>query len=205
MKFENRALQGAGQEKRYRLMQRLEPLELEPDSGKAQGSPLGVLHLDSMQFQWQHEDEQGRQGGLHLRNTEHLDPIPVPKSGLLHIQGSRERLTVEGITLPEWAKRIQRDLKGLGLCLSSGSDTADLYWLPPQEYPLRDKQGGSLGSFTVTKGCWMRKDEFDEIREQGFRQPLWAEHIGEDQYGLYADLVFKGVTQRFRWVQRGVL
>ncbi|MDU9048740.1 MAG: formylglycine-generating enzyme family protein [Candidatus Electrothrix sp. Rat3] len=197
------ALQGAGQEKRYRLMQRLEPLELEPDSGPAQGSPLGVLHLDSMQFQWQHEDEQGRQGGLHLRNTEHLDSIPVPKSGLLHIQGSQERLTVEGITLPKWAKRIRRDQKGLGLCLSSGSDTADLYWLPPQEYPLRDKQGGSLGSFAIKKGCWMREDEFDEIREQGFRQPSWAEHIGEDQYGLYADLVFKGVTQRFRWVQPG--
>ena len=108
------ALRGAGQEQRYRLMQRLEPLELEPDSGTVQGSPLGVLHLDSMQFQWQHEDEQGRRGELHLRNTEHLDPIPVPKSGLLHIQGSQERLTVEGITLPEWAKRIQRDPKGVG-------------------------------------------------------------------------------------------
>ncbi|MGB5687070.1 MAG: hypothetical protein WBM35_14780, partial [Candidatus Electrothrix sp.] len=197
------ALQGAGQEKRYRLMQRLEPLELEPDSGPAQGSPLGVLHLDSMQFQWQHEDEQGRRGELHLRNTEHLDPISVPESGQLHIQGSRERLTVEGITLPKWAKSIRRDPKGLGLCLSSGSDTADLYWLPPQEYPLRDKQGGSLGSFAVTKGCWMREDEFEEIQTQGFRQPSWAEHIGEDQYGLYADLVFKGVTQRFRWVQPG--
>ena len=197
------ALRGAGQEQRYRLVQRLEPLELEPDSGPVQGSPLGVLHLDSMQFQWQHEDEQGRQGGLHLRNTEHLDPIPVPKSGLLHIQGSQERLTVEGITLPEWAKRIQRDLKGLGLCLSSGSDTADLYWLPPQEYPLWDKKGGSLGSFAIKKGCWMREDEFDEIREQGFVQPQWAERMRTDQYGLYADLMFKGVTQRFRWIQPG--
>ncbi len=197
------ALSGSGRERRYRLMQRLEPLEFEPDSGTAQGSPLGILHLDSMQFQWQHEDEQGREGSLHLRNTEHLDPIPVPESGQLHIQGSRERLTVEGITRPAWAKSIRRDPKGLGLCLSSGSDIADLYWLPPQEYPLWDKKGGSLGSFTITKGCWMRKNEFEEIREQGFTQPQWAEHVGRDDYGLYADLVFKGVTQRFRWIQPG--
>ncbi|MCI5222136.1 MAG: formylglycine-generating enzyme family protein [Candidatus Electrothrix sp. AR4] len=43
----------------------------------------------------------------------------------------------------------------------------------------------------------------EEIQTQGFQQPHWAENIGVDQYGLYADLVFKGVTQRFRWIQPG--
>ncbi|MCI5145329.1 MAG: formylglycine-generating enzyme family protein [Candidatus Electrothrix sp. AR3] len=49
----------------------------------------------------------------------------------------------------------------------------------------------------------MQRDEFEEIQKQGFSQPSWAENMGVDQYGLYADLLFKGVTQRFRWIQPG--
>ncbi|MEN9503194.1 MAG: hypothetical protein RI964_2479 [Pseudomonadota bacterium] len=33
--------------------------------------------------------------------------------------------------------------------------------------------------------------------------PVWASHTGQDQYGRYADLNVKGVTQRFRWIEAG--
>ena len=32
----------------------------------------------------------------------------------------------------------------------------------------------------------------------------WAERTGQDQYGRYADLVVKGITQRFRWIEAGM-
>ena len=33
--------------------------------------------------------------------------------------------------------------------------------------------------------------------------PAWASDAGQDQYGRYADLNVKGVTQRFRWIEAG--
>jgi len=33
--------------------------------------------------------------------------------------------------------------------------------------------------------------------------PVWAQDAGQDQYGRYADLLVKGVTQRFRWIEPG--
>ncbi|HRJ53899.1 MAG TPA: SUMF1/EgtB/PvdO family nonheme iron enzyme [Candidatus Thiothrix moscowensis] len=36
------------------------------------------------------------------------------------------------------------------------------------------------------------------------QKPVWANAVGNDQYGYYADLVVKGVTQRFRWIGLGI-
>ncbi|MEN9423371.1 MAG: hypothetical protein RL122_754 [Pseudomonadota bacterium] len=33
--------------------------------------------------------------------------------------------------------------------------------------------------------------------------PVWASVAGDDQYGRYADLVVKGITQKFRWIEPG--
>ena len=37
----------------------------------------------------------------------------------------------------------------------------------------------------------------------GSNQPMWASVAGDDQYGRYADLVVKGITQKFRWIEPG--
>lgn len=34
-------------------------------------------------------------------------------------------------------------------------------------------------------------------------KPQWASQAAEDEYGRYADLTVKGVTQRFRWIEAG--
>ena len=39
--------------------------------------------------------------------------------------------------------------------------------------------------------------------EEAKFNPAWASSAGNDQYGRYADLVLKGVTQRFRWIEAG--
>ena len=33
--------------------------------------------------------------------------------------------------------------------------------------------------------------------------PVWANDVGQDQYGRYTDLVVKGITQKFRWIEPG--
>jgi Uncharacterized conserved protein len=35
-------------------------------------------------------------------------------------------------------------------------------------------------------------------------KPVWASDVGQDQYGRYADLVVKGITQKFRWIEPGM-
>ncbi|MDT4328598.1 formylglycine-generating enzyme family protein [Methylomonas sp. MED-D] len=44
-----------------------------------------------------------------------------------------------------------------------------------------------------------------EIAIQPFVAPAWASEWGVDGYGLYADLQFNTVTQRFRWIEPGSL
>ena len=39
--------------------------------------------------------------------------------------------------------------------------------------------------------------------EEAKFNPAWASSAGNDQYGRYADLVVKGITQRFRWIEAG--
>lgn len=36
-----------------------------------------------------------------------------------------------------------------------------------------------------------------------FEKPDWARVSGQDEFGRFADLVFKGITQRFRWIEPG--
>ena len=39
--------------------------------------------------------------------------------------------------------------------------------------------------------------------KQVITQPTWASKLSEDKYGHYADLDFKGIVQRFRWIKPG--
>ncbi len=34
-------------------------------------------------------------------------------------------------------------------------------------------------------------------------RPAWAQGMGQDEYGLYADFVYQGIGQRFRWIAPG--
>ena len=38
---------------------------------------------------------------------------------------------------------------------------------------------------------------------EGEQRPVWASDAGQDQYGRYADLEVKGITQKFRWIEPG--
>jgi formylglycine-generating enzyme required for sulfatase activity len=42
-----------------------------------------------------------------------------------------------------------------------------------------------------------------QLRFEAIAKPAWASELGQDHYGLYADLELKGITQRFRWINPG--
>ncbi|MCI5166412.1 MAG: formylglycine-generating enzyme family protein, partial [Candidatus Electrothrix sp. GM3_4] len=106
---------------------------------------------------------------------------------------------------PDWASIAQGRQPGgkeYFHLLTQGEEQKELAWCDPGEYPVRNLEE-QVAVFSIEKGFFAVLDETEEIQMQGFQQPHWAENMGVDQYGLYADLVFKGVTQRFRWIQPG--
>jgi pseudouridine synthase len=43
----------------------------------------------------------------------------------------------------------------------------------------------------------------EEVQFDWLKKPEWASAIGRDTFGLYADFEFKGIVQRFRWINPG--
>ncbi len=47
------------------------------------------------------------------------------------------------------------------------------------------------------------RSDREELTLEWLTMPSWAEVIGQDRYGLYADLNLNGIVQRFRWIAPG--
>jgi hypothetical protein len=47
------------------------------------------------------------------------------------------------------------------------------------------------------------RTDHDELIIDSIERPGWAEAIGRDEYGLYADFCVEGVYQRMRWIAPG--
>ncbi|WPD21221.1 MAG: formylglycine-generating enzyme family protein [Candidatus Electrothrix scaldis] len=167
---------------------------------------MARLQMSNSRLQWRHVQADGLGGPVHFLDIRTEREIPVPEQGALEIQGNFDRLLIDGMTRPDWANIAQGRLpdgREYFHLLTRGEEKKELAWCNPGEYPVRDKEGNRVAVFAIEKGFFAVLDEADEIRELGFTQPQWAKQIGVDQYGLYADLVFKGVIQRFRWIQPG--
>ena len=46
----------------------------------------------------------------------------------------------------------------------------------------------------------MLRSDVETLYFKQIHKPIWAEGIGRDQYGLYADIILSDITQRFRWI-----
>jgi len=60
-----------------------------------------------------------------------------------------------------------------------------------------------VGDLMLDQGYFQDQAEFLMFQKNGFRQPSWADVIGTDKYGLYAEVNIKRVRQRFRWIYPG--
>jgi formylglycine-generating enzyme required for sulfatase activity len=184
----------------------LYPLAAVAERKKTGSMFMARLKMSNSRLQWRHVQPDGLGGQVHFLDIHTEREIPVPEQGALEITGNFDRLLIDGMTRPSWANIAQGRLpdgREYFHLVTRGEEKKELAWCHPGEYPVRDRQGNQIAVFEIKKGFFAVVDEAEEIRQQGFTQPQWAERIGVDQYGLYADLVFKGVTQRFRWIQPG--
>ena len=102
----------------------------------------------------------------------------------LTIQTKRENFIISNFNKPPWAQGIAKTQKGLEVY----TENQTLYWVHEETTTL-DKQ--------KRRGFW------SALRYNDGQKPPWAESIGEDAYGLYADLVVGDASQRMRWIEPG--
>ena len=84
-------------------------------------------------------------------------------------------------------------------CLVYTTDIPSLYKYKKQ--PWRSLEG-SL-EFSPDQQPLQIYTDKEHIEITTLTKPVWADSIGRDQYGLFADLKVKGITQRFRWLEPG--
>ncbi len=123
--------------------------------------------------------------------------LPATQSALV-IHTGGEELELAPLGRPPWGRSMGRDAKGLFVELAQG-DGRRVYWLDPGAYPVDRGHGGHV----LADGCFMDETQYLDLMEQGFTRPDWARSIGPDQYGVYAELSIKDVTQRLRWIPPG--
>jgi formylglycine-generating enzyme required for sulfatase activity len=81
--------------------------------------------------------------------------------------------------------------------------------LCPGKYPVfpldkkKSKKQNPLAFHCINRGCWLDEEEFRDLAQYGFMQPAWADNIGVDRYGIYADFSIKKVVQRMRLIIPG--
>lgn len=66
----------------------------------------------------------------------------------------------------------------------------------------KDEQPVSTRSLNSGSPLIIRSD-METLLLGTMQRPAWAKNAGRDRYGLFADLVFKGIVQRFRWIPPG--
>ncbi|MDD5395259.1 MAG: formylglycine-generating enzyme family protein [Thiothrix sp.] len=111
---------------------------------------------------------------LQFQAGQMTEPLCVlTKAAARVVRGDMETLYFRQVQRPTWADSIGRDAEGLFIEHHCLGNHYRSYWQPP----------------TIDgAGHW-----------QGFPPG----DIGTDNYGLYADLDIKGITQRFRWIEPG--
>ncbi len=148
----------------------------------------------------------GKQSRIQSKTLSSEAYITLPLSRFsdkaIHLQIGDQTIQLSAIQKPSWAASVQR---------ISSKLSASVY-LNGQQYRVKyssrynldelleafDKsiQSRSLDDYLSTdKSCWSFAHN---VNTEDFVQD-----IAEDQYGLYADLNFLGITQRFRWIEPG--
>jgi len=137
--------------------------------------------------------------------------IMVSACDRLVLKTDHEEAVLTSDIKPPWASAIGCDIHGLFVTFPDGNpdgnDERRVYWFNPGIYEVT--AGPGIKYLSVTHGFWWDEQEFLEVRHHGFQKPAWAETIGIDEYGLYADFSLKGVSlkgvvQRMRWIPPGI-
>ncbi len=131
------------------------------------------------------------------------DIVPLSETGRVWLKSDHEALVIDTLHNPAWASAIGRDEQGLFVAWREGQVDRRGYWVNPGAYPVKDKTGSDIGTLTLSKGYFQDESEYEAFQQRGFRQPEWADEVGVDDYGLYAEFRIANVVQRMRWIAPG--
>ena len=121
-----------------------------------------------------------------------------PGSETLVIHSDMETWHFQSLQKPDWAQSMGRDDWGLSLEYQTEKGLEKAYWLSPGILPV---EGLSEG-LNLKTGAWLCEAQYDVLKKR-LKKPQWCEHLGLDQYGIFADLKVKGCEQRMRWIPPG--
>jgi len=135
--------------------------------------------------------------------------IPVPIAHRVVLDTDHEQVVMESFTGLAGAMEVRRDSYGLSAVFPDNKGERRLYWLCPGKYPVfpleikKSKKQSPLAFHCINRGCWLDEGEYRDLVQYGFRQPGWADVIGVDRYGIYAEFSIKKVVQRMRLILPG--
>jgi formylglycine-generating enzyme required for sulfatase activity len=179
------------------------------DGWSDRGSPLAVL---TMGYPWLKISAGGSgEEPDYVVNQEarHMVEIPVSNANRVVLDTDHEQLVMESFIGLAGAIEDRCDSYGLSSVFLDNKVERRLYWLCPGKYPVfaldkeKSKQQSPLAFHCINRGFWLDEGEFRDLLKYGFRQPGWADAIGVDQYGIYADFSIKQVVQRMRLILPG--
>jgi formylglycine-generating enzyme required for sulfatase activity len=179
------------------------------DDWTDQGSPVIML---TMGYPWLKISVRGSgEEPDYVINPEARQIVEIPASiaNLVVLDTDHEQVVMESFTGLDGAIEVRRDGYGLSAVFLDNKEERRLYWLCPGKYPVfpldkkKNKKQNPLAFHCINRGCWLDEGEFHDLVRYGFRQPGWADNIGVDRYGIYADFSIKKVVQRMRLILPG--
>ena len=163
----------------YDLLQRGEALYLSPP-GNDSGGRLATLTLNT--------DRMMVDGVFRAVDTNKpIAQLSAERTRVL-LDTGRERIHISAMTKPHWVAAMGWNSEGFYREIESRQGVLHrTYWHPPE-----------LGEEPAShRGVWYPEPP------GAVSAPAWAQAMGRDRHGIYADFVFKGVQQRMRWIEPG--
>ena len=195
----------------YQLRQSGQNLVLVPEKSEAQadgsqadlpdawsthaivGTTLLTLRLTNTHIFHTHTDRQGRQTVVSLNlELSRGHSFQFPATGQHTFQIGAERITVDVSAAQQrkadWMTFIGSGSEGM---FAESKDAQNRvhrwFWHAPI---LINRQ-------TLYPGFWYSEPQLADAK----LTPDWAGGAGRDEYGLYAEAIIAGITQRFRWIE----
>jgi formylglycine-generating enzyme required for sulfatase activity len=197
----------------YRLVQQGEKLILGNDSSFSSlpNTPFGLLQFTIAEFEANSSllVEETLQDGQSLvtqdKQLSETGFITFPlatEHRRLHING--RCYTLEALPKPSWATSIGRDSQGLFVTVPWLNEPR-LVWQNPDPLPHFASYDVASDYNVYDGGIYYDGSHLHGQNPVQEQQGHWAGHdiLGVDDYGLYADLSIKNITQRFRWIEAG--
>ena len=167
---------------------------LPPMDRNSGGSPLGGLNSAVSLIKVEVENQSQ---GVPLVKSRVRVPGGTPDFPReIKITTDRETLVLATMEKPDWAWGMGRDSQGLFVEIGDEKASRRAYYLPQGGY-------GDQGDYSIETGGFYDAPGYREIMDKGMVRPDWAHAFGTDEYGIWAEFEFKGVSQRLRWMAPG--